>query len=105
MFNAISNTLVWYISTVYLGFPPAWNLALVQKTWLYRNHPRNFLFDWAKTTEIFQKICSDIKLILIFDIPAHSAKLVSSMSIIVQQDATFLWTITDIDSRCADRWT
>jgi len=29
MFNAISNPLVWYIFTDYLGFPPAWNLALV----------------------------------------------------------------------------
>jgi len=32
MLNAISNPLVRYIFTDYLGFPPAWNLALVQKT-------------------------------------------------------------------------
>ena len=32
MFNTISDPLVWYIFTDYLGFPPAWNLALVQKS-------------------------------------------------------------------------
>ena len=32
MLNAISNLPVWYIFTDYLGFPAAWNLAVVQKT-------------------------------------------------------------------------